>query len=98
MGDLINKINSINSSSSNDYVKTYKLSNESDLIKFFDSVKFYPDNTYLKYQKLYTQFIDIRKNYMTYVNGVLDDCVYGHDATKNILNVLFHNGFLVDLN
>ena len=80
--DLVNKINSINSSSSNDFMKTYKLTNESDLIKFFDSVKFYPDNTYLKYQKLYSQFIDIRKNYMSYVNGVLDECVYGHNSTK----------------
>jgi ATP-dependent Lon protease len=82
VNDLINKINLINSSSSSDFVKEFKLSNESDLIKFFDSTKFYPDDTYLKYQKLYTNFVEIRKNYMSYVDEVLNDCVYGHDGTK----------------
>jgi len=82
IGDVLEKINSINSTSSNEFINKYKLFNESDLVKFFDSTKFYPDNTYIKYQKVYNEFIQIRKKYMEYVNDILNDCVYGHDSTK----------------
>ena len=82
LDDLINKINSINLSSSNDNMKKCKLLNESDLNKFFDSIKYFPENTYDVYQKLYKEFINIRKNYMMYVDQILNNCVYGHEATK----------------
>ena len=82
IGDLITKLNTINLSSKNDFVKSYKLSNESDLVGFFDKIKFYPDNTYIKYSKLYEEFVEIRKKYMEYVNVVLNDTVYGHESTK----------------
>ena len=42
VGDLIAKINEINKLSSNDNIKKHILSNESDLIKFFDATKFFP--------------------------------------------------------
>jgi ATP-dependent Lon protease len=82
IGDLINKLNLINLASSNDLITTYKITNESDLVEFFEKIKFFPDNTYTKYSKLFEKFIEIRKNYMGYVNDVLNDCVYGHDSTK----------------
>jgi ATP-dependent Lon protease len=88
INDLITKINSINSICSNDFIKKYKLLNESDLNKFFDSVKFNTDNIYEKYQKIYNEFIEIRKNYIEYVNDVLNDCVYGHISTKKHLKCI----------
>jgi ATP-dependent Lon protease len=80
--NLINKINQINLSSSNDFVKNFKLTNESDLIDFFEKTKYYPDNTYLTYSKIYQEFVSIRKSYMEYVNKVLEQTVYGHVSTK----------------
>lgn len=82
VGDLINKINEINKSSPNDNIKKYILSNESDLVKFFDATKFFPDNSYNKYYTLYTMYINIRKKYMKYVDKVLEDTIYGHNSTK----------------
>ena len=80
--DFIKKINSINSTSINDYIKTCKITNESDIVSFFEKTKFFSENTYSKYSKLFDEFVEIRKKYITYVNSVLDDTVYGHNATK----------------
>ena len=80
--DLIKKINTINSSSSNDFVKSYSIANESDLVGFFEKVKLFPTSAYVKYIGIYDNFVQIRKNYMKYVNNVLNDCVYGHESTK----------------
>lgn len=80
--DLIKKINQINIESSNNFISAYKITNESDLVGFFTKVQLFPSDTYTKYSCLYDKFIQIRKKYMEYVNGILDETVYGHNATK----------------
>ena len=80
--DLIQKLNSINSKSSNDNIKSYKITNESDIVVFFEKTKYFSDNTYNKYSKLFDNFVELRQEYMRYVNRILNEIVYGHDATK----------------
>ena len=82
IGDLINKINSINQLSSNENIKKYKIVNESDLIKFLNFIKVFPDNTYYKYNIFYNMFIKCRTKYIEYVDKILNETVYGHFSTK----------------
>jgi len=82
IGDLIKKLNCINSQSENNFIKSFKILNESDIINFFDKVKIYFNDNYIKYSNLFDKFIIIRKKYMNYVSNILNNTVYGHNATK----------------
>jgi ATP-dependent Lon protease len=82
MEDLIQKINIINKKSKTKYIYGYKINNESNLSEFFNKLRYYQFEKYEKYIKLYNKFIDIRIEYLNYVNNILDSVIYGHDDTK----------------
>lgn len=79
---IINKLNSINSKSSNEYIKKYNIKNESDLIDFFDKTKYFSDNIYSKYAKIFEQFQEIKTKYMEYVDNIMEETVFGHKKIK----------------
>ena len=80
--DFIKKINSLNLKNSNTLINKIIINNESDLITFFNKIEFNMDKEYNKYYTLYKKFIDIRVQYLNYVNNILDNTTYGHDSTK----------------
>jgi ATP-dependent Lon protease len=82
MEDLLNKINLINSKSKTKYINSFKIDNESDLSEFFNKLRYYQFEKYEKYIKLYNKFIDIRIEYLNYVDNILNSIIYGHDDTK----------------
>jgi ATP-dependent Lon protease len=57
-------------------VKHVIINNESDLIAFLNSR---PRD---KYTELYEQYCNFRKDYLNYIDDVLDSSVYGHKKTK----------------
>ena len=80
--DLIKKLNSINLSSNNEYIRTYKIENETNIINFFEKKKYFSESQYIKLSKLFNNFLEIRKKYINYVNDILDKAVYGQEITK----------------
>ncbi len=82
MGDLVNKINSLNKKHKNKIINDMNINNESDLIALFNKMEFNMEDEYKKYHDIYKKFIDIRVNYLEYVNNILDETIYGHFATK----------------
>lgn len=89
MKDFIDKINndckgsndeqkdvSKNKKRKHDDVKHVIINNESDLIAFLNSR---PRD---KYTELYEQYCNYRKDYLNYIDDVLDSSVYGHKKTK----------------
>jgi ATP-dependent Lon protease len=86
MKDFIDKINNdcnIDKEEQKDISKTKKrkhdytiINNESDLIIFLNSR---PRD---KYTELYEQYCNHRKDYLNYIDDILDSSVYGHKKTK----------------
>ncbi len=82
IGELIDKINNINSTSTNKLLKSIKISNESELISFFNKIEYNTDDKYIRLHNMYKQFIEIRVGYIRYVEKILDDTIYGHESVK----------------
>ncbi len=82
MGDLIKKINYLNSKHKNKTINKITVSNESDLVSFYNKIEFNMDDEYSKYFEIYKKFIDIRVEYLEYVNNILEETIYGHESTK----------------
>lgn len=88
MKDFIDKINNdfkvINECKSNEDISKNKkrkhdytiINNESDLLAFLKSR---PSD---KYMELYEKYCNYRKDYLNYIDDVLDSSVYGHKKTK----------------
>jgi ATP-dependent Lon protease len=89
MKDFIDKINndykeeqsneqsiSKNKKRKHNVVKHVIINNESDLIIFLNS------RPCDKYTELYTQYCNYRKDYLNYIDDILDSSVYGHKKTK----------------
>ena len=90
MKDFIDKINndckssideekkevSKNKKRKHDNVNHVIINNESDLIKFLNS------RPCDKYTELYELYCNYRKDYLNYIDDVLDSSVYGHKKTK----------------
>jgi len=82
MEDLIKKVNSINIRSRSKFISTFRINTESDLSLFFNKLRYYQFEKYEKYIKVYNKFIDIRIDYLNYVDNILNSVIYGHDDTK----------------